>query len=538
MSIVFKKKQFLTILYSVRVFQILRGDTHNYIFVDESCFVRPALYGEVVPMLLTDNGHMVLTSSHKSGQDARSYIDMNSLRQAEILINNIAHVCRNHILSMLDNEIAAMSCLCYLFHQPHHITADSDYRRILNAFSQRSGGEHQEDEAINCKTAMLSEIGILPPGAALKDIRDGAKRQLATRKGKERFCSELVRVSDYTYGENTQLVFAKEVVVYIDPTPTDVGRSLHAMCFVARAERVQRVPGDTRFHYVLLAAEEFATEDIECWDGQRYGVAGGGGDGMNALANVFMTTIGVLTRLYEGYFTTYIVAPEANGIHVDPFWTNCSAIYARNPDLFSSRGITILSTTIPSPSNRKKRDGPQKFPKHSSRKSRAGPYSVNADVLETDNYESSRKSSAFRIGYVLGSEKVGKIYNFYSTMYNPPSGNVNSVTCAIEIWGWTLMRKSDSVPYYIAKSLELLEIRPSVNHITGKTAYKIGGKRTDGKGGFIQDDLAIAVVMSVSLCEQISTGQYKGDLVRLEPNSSNLHEYELEEEEDDRFSYY
>lgn len=499
--------------------QILRGDTHNYIFVDESCFVRPTAYGEVVPMLLTDNAHMVLTSSHKAGQDTRSFIDMNSLRRSEILVNNIAHVCPNHILSMLSNNVTAMSCLCYLFHQPHHITADADYRRILDAFSHKSvGPNHEEDESADFKTAMLSEIGILPPGASLHDLEDNVKRQLATKGGSARFSSNLIHVSDYVLAGKRELLFEKDVMVYIDPSPTDVGRSLHAMCFVARAEHeTNRSPNDTRFHYVLLAVEEFATDEVEH-----------NGDSMSALANVYMTTITVLTKLYGGYFTNYIVALEANSIHVGPFWEKCASLFSCNAVL-KSYGITILSTTIPSPKEMNVRSKKTNKLKTASR---IKPYDVNSYRLNLLSEESKTKDTrSYRIGYALGANKVSKIYNFFSAMYNPSTGNVSTVVCSKEVWGWTIMRANDSIPYYIARKLEVLEIRPTVNHVTGKTTYKIGGKRTDKNGGFVQDDLAIAVVMSVCLCEEIFSRQYKGHLVRLEPDGTNLLNYELEEEQ-------
>lgn len=478
-------------------------------FVDESCFVRPSAFGEVVPMLLSDNAHLVLTSSHKSGQDHKTYVDMKSLRRKQILLNNVVHVCPNHIVSMLNNDVTAMCCPCYLFQQPHHITADADYRRIMNAFSLRSGPRVDDSETRDAKTAMLSELGILPPGLSLQDVNDTTKRQLASTRGSEKFCSRLVDVKDYIiFGGKRHLLFSRDVVVYIDPAPTDVGRSYHAMCFVTRAEEVNPQPDQTRYRYVILAVEEFQTDDVDSHST----------DGLLALATVFITTCSLLTRLYEGYFTTFIVAPEANSIHVDPFWTRCGVLYAKDPTLIDSQ-VTILSTTIEKPSKKTIRGG-------TKLKDRYKPYQKRNDITSANDYEFQRlcsqvaygqkTSRSYRIGYVLGCNKVSKIYNFFSNLYNPTSGNVSDVSCASQIFSWFIGRENESIPFYVAKKLEMLEIRPTISQITGKTVYKIGGKRREKDGSFVQDDLPISVVMSVCLCADVCGGCYKGNMVRLE----------------------
>jgi len=476
-------------------------------------------------MLLTDNGHLVLASSHKSGQDTRTYVDMNSLRRTEILINNVVHVCSNHIVSMLQNDVTAMCCPCYLFHQPHHITADADYRRILNAFAQRSGPRNHDEENDDAKTAMLSEIGILPRGLSPQQLNDNTKRQLASSRGSEKFCSNLIDVRDYVVLGKQRMIFSREVVVYVDPAPTNVGRSCHAMCFVTRAEEVNPQPGQTRFRYVILSVEEFQTDDVEPQTK----------DGLFALATVFISTCSVLTRLYEGYFSTFVVAPEANSIHIDPFWSRCGVLYAKDPSLIDNK-VTILSTTIQAPSIKTKESAVKKRLKRKFRpyKKRNEGTSVSAYELnrlcEESDYRTNEVKS-YRIGYVLGSNKVRKIYHFFSSLYNPTSGNVCDVLCASTIWSWWIGRDCDSIPFYVAKKLELLEIRPTISQITGKAVYKICGKRTGKDGSFTQDDLPIAVVMSVCLCADICEGHYKGDLVQLEMRQT----YEGEDENELRF---
>lgn len=539
--------------------QILRGNTHDFIFVDESCFIRPSAYREVVPMLMTEKAHMVLTSSHRSlAGTSRRYVDMRTLRRPEILVNNVAFVCPNHLVSMLSDDVALTNCLCYLFHIPHHVNADATYKRISDAFGhwttstttargvgrgpegEGAGGRGaaEEEERRSAKSIMLSEIGILPP--ALKDFRIDEKRQLAAVQGGEKLCSDFVDVADYVLSGNDRLCFDRTVVVYIDPTPTDVGRSLHAMCFVTRAERKDRsaaaataetpaagtaAADEARFHYVLLAVEEFATKDVIEHEGE---------DRMTALARVFLTTIRVLTSLYGGFFRTFVVAPEANTIHVDDFWRKCARSYTL------PEGVEVLSTTIPASNKQNKRLRQRRLQRQKQlrrkqavdrenllvllppdreqgcrrdRDRRYSPYELLSSLSPSEDEEKS-----YRIGYALGSDKVAKIYDFFSTMYNPAVGVTNSVVCATQMWSWTIGRCNGSVPLYIARRLEQLEIRPTRNRVTGCTSYKISGKRTD-----VTDDLAIAVVMSICLCVELSCGRYRGDLVRLDREATLNH---------------
>jgi len=330
-------------------------------------------------------------------------------------------------------------------------------------------------------------------------------------------------VRDYVVLGKQHVVFSREVVVYVDPAPTNVGRSCHAMCFVTRAEEVNPQPGQTRFRYVILAVEEFETDDVESQNK----------DGLLAIATVFISTCSVLTRLYGGYFSTFVVAPEANSIHIDPFWSRCGVLYAKDPTLIDSE-VTILSTTIQVPSVKSKPFTVEKRLKRKYRpyKKRNEDTSVSAYELnrlcEESEYSTKNNVRSYRIGYVLGSNKVRKIYHFFSNLYNPTSGNVCDVSCASTIWSWWIGRDHDSIPFYVAKKLELLEIRPMVNQITGKTVYKIGGKRTGKDGSFTQDDLPIAVVMSVCLCADICEGHYKGNLVQLEIPQTCDHEDENE----------
>jgi len=337
----------------------------------------------------------------------------------------------------------------------------------MDAFSRQSGSVDNEPS-----TAMLSEIGILPPGSSMIDFQK--KTRLATDIGCDRFCSSLVSVSDHLL-KKSRLNFEKKIVVYIDPTPTSVGSSLHAMCFTTRAENIDPNHGEARYWYVLLAVEEFSTEDITSDN-----------DGMDALARVFINTVVIIHRLYDGFFDDYVVAPEANSFHVERFWRRCSQLFQGFPEL--ENAVDICATTI----------------------------AVRGPAKRHSPYPKNKKIQTYRVGYALGSEKVFKIYNFFASMFNPSSDKKNAVVCAKEIWSWSVRHQSDSIPYYVSQKLNQLEVRPKVNHASGITTYKIGGKQTNTEGEYVQDDLAIATVMSVCLYEDMTSGKYRGDLVRLD----------------------
>jgi hypothetical protein len=471
----FSEKELELIFGSFLFFQIVRGNTHNHIFVDESCFVRPTVYREVVPMIMTDKAHMVLTSSHRSAEESsRDYLDMQALRCPEILLNNVAFVCPEHLSAILTENVAMTNCFCYLFHVPHHINADPTYKRISNAFSQWTGKKISKPNETTSKVLMLNEIGILP--STVDRFVTKHNQRLATVKGSKRLCSEFIDVADYVIGgdgtKNDQLRFDRRVVAYIDPTPTDVGRSYHAMCFVAQAETNDR----SHTYYVILAVEEFTTDDIVNTEEETR---------TDALAKVFTTTVRVLTSLYEGYFRTFIVAPEANAIHVDDFWQKCAKPSTRLPE-----GVDIFSTTI----------------SHTRK-----------------NKKCKRERKTYRVGYALGKNKVPQMYSFFTTIYNPSAEAKKSVLCAVELWSWTIAKTTTSVPLYISRRLEEIKIKPIKDRTTGfTTKYTI-----DGKGPDARDDLATSVIMSVCLCEDIVYERYTGDLVRLD-NTFNLDSYTIE----------
>lgn len=460
-------------------------------------------------MVTTDECHMVLTSSHKAGQDTKTFLEFSTLRIQDIIINNISHVCQNHLLSMLDSNVTASNCICYMFQQPQHITCDSTYKRILNCFySNNQGDGMSKSDPNNQKAAMLSEIGILPPLNYLGNLNGIKCTQLAAPHAKNKLCSNLLNITDILNGTNKNKKISREVVVYIDPAPTDVGRSYHAMCFVTRAENIHPSPDAAQYNYIILAVDEFETRNV-CPDSM---------DGLSALASVFMNTCSVLTTLYNGYFQTYYVAPEANSMHIDNFWRRCSHLLVK----MKLPGIKIVSTLIPIPHSKDSYHGESKIHRHINKEFRSRPYTTGVGNLLTDLVEHQNKEH-FRIGYTLGMKKVPKIYNFYTTLYNPSSGKINDLVCSDMIWSFWIRKNTKclSIPYYIGLKLEDMELRPITNSVTGKTTYKISGKKGSTGPHFVQDDLAISVIMSVMLCMEILTNMYTGKTVLLTPNIQN-----------------
>ena len=408
---------------------------------------------------------------------------MSSLIRDEILINNVTHVCPNHINGLLTGEVTALACLCHLFHQPHHITADAEYRRIMNAFGQRS----DDNDATTAKSALLSELGILPPGVTPTSVAATTTLRLASPDGFRRMCTRQTPVHEYVMtGKFNHALFSREVIVYMDPAPTDVGRSYHAMSFVTRAEE----EGGNQ-HYVILAAEEFETTTMDPKEK----------DWLRALAKVFMVTCSILVRQYSGYFHTFTVAPEANSIPLDRFWGMCGVLYGLDESLCDT---IILSTVIPA------NVPPLRREKHITGPPHKRAYLQAAEEVKRIERNSS---ASYRIGYILGADKVARISSFYADCYNPGYGNTKDLTCASLVWSQCLNRVG--IPHYIAVKMETLELRPKRSS-GGKTTYKIGGKSQIG-GSFVCDDLAVSVAMSVSLCGDILDGAFNGKLVRLDP---------------------
>ena len=343
----------------------LRGATFNTIFVDECNFIDPRIYSELLPMMVIDGSRMMMLTSAKSGQDNRPFIDLNSVRRNGILINSVTYVCTDHVLELIKSNTVVMRCLCYYHAQPLHINTDIAYKNLASAFSRRTVNGVLEDspDAVSAnnndgdgcrqnqmaKSTLLSEIGVLPPGITTDHIGklNMVGMRLASDAGTHRMMIELVDVYEHIVVTNEStgaaprtsgtLLFERDVVVYIDPAPTDTERSHHAIAFVARATQRTHANVAPLQHYVLLGVEEFTTSDMDA----TY-------DSGSALASVFMYATLKLTRWYGGYFNRFLVIPEANSIAVDRFWFKCGVLLVKDVfrSVFARHSVRILASIM------------------------------------------------------------------------------------------------------------------------------------------------------------------------------------------------
>ena len=132
------------------------------------------------------------------------------------------------------------------------------------------------------------------------------------------------------------------------------------------------------------------------------------------------------------------------------------------------------------------------------------------------------EAPAFRLGYTMGSNKVSKFWDFFSSCYNTGPTNTSTVTCAKDVYSYSLFKKSVSIPIYIAQAMEGLTLRRKPIRSTGGNHYYISGKDTAGVTGVQKrDDLATSVICAVVLFGDIQNGSYTGRCLRLEPHQSD-----------------
>ena len=432
-------------------------------------------------MLQADQGHLILTSSHRAYNDTltmENYFDMTLLRNINALVNNISHICTAHARKLSYNGSKNSICLCYLFSQAEHLNNSSQFRKLMNVFANQQNCSNKNNNcndnnkintgnnnSNNCttKASILYEIGVIP---TLGDISDthliSNSVKLVNDDANQRFLNQVINVRSIISDNGME----NRVMVYIDPSPADINRSLHAMTFVSKTiTKPKQITS-----YVLLAVEEFSTHDIL------------DGNAMSALALVFMGTVKVLTVIYDGFFKEFIVAPEANSITVNEFWLECSKLYSED---LRNQGIYVLATTIP--------------------------------IYASSGHKRQKVIQDRRIGYYLGSNKVKMICNFFSLIYNTnPKESGNCLMFSNYLWSFSLLKENInfSIPLYITDKLSLLQLKKNIND-SGKHTFKISGKRKRDNCNYTQDDLPITITLSCILYDQINDSL--DNLVLLQP---------------------
>lgn len=425
----------------------MRGSDHNLVFVDESQFIKYQAYNEVLPMVFAGKGHMVMTSSHKTSQDSRDYIDFKTLKTYKIFVNNVSNVCVNHLHACFSNNI--IFCVCNLFQKPIHINHGSEYARISRAFS------------LNMKdTSLLSESGI---DFSFKDYQEShinyeskTSHDLGSGDALRTFLCDVFDMRGHIHSfssdvNSTPFRVSRKVSVYIDPAPTKVGSSLNAISCVSKVTNIR----NNKAFFVILCVEEFRLDNTT-------GMYGGFSD----IGRRMVKICEALNQIYSGYFTTYYVAPEANAIDVDDLYSCAVSEY-----LSKERSYMVYFTTIKTGKKKK--------------------------ISNLRNYDmSSYSTNNFRIGYCLGKEKNQYILDFFNNVF---CGNIKT---SKNLWSKSLYEKCLSLPAYIGH--KLLNLRYIKNKITGKRKVcKEQSMDEFSSPDFDTDDLPISVIMSTMLYDYL-----------------------------------
>ena len=320
-----------------------RGSSRNLIMVDESCFMRVEAYNEVWPMAQVGKGRMIIMSSHRSESEATSkkdaFVSIPRLRGRDVLVSNITYVCPDHVRSMILEKTASTCCICNIFSQPYHLTANSSHVRITDLFAKSIVGgsgkatARKEQEARNRASAQ-AELGLCEEVAEATDEKLAViESRLATEKATRLVRSDMVNVrSAMDHG-----TFCRTVCVYIDTAYVSASdRSHHAMAFVGLAENDKAAGSVT---YVLLAVEEFrfdeVIDDIVDFNTDL------------KVARVCSQTIMRLSQLYNGYLEEWILFLEANSTDMRLCWRYINeAIEAKRPSSPCLTKVRLYTSVI------------------------------------------------------------------------------------------------------------------------------------------------------------------------------------------------
>lgn len=498
-----------------------RGATYNLIFIDETNFISPKIFPEILPNLSYGSAKLICTSSQKNGQDSRPFVNIKNVRLSKVTTNVVEFVCPNHCLDLIRQEQVQYSmCLCNTFQQPFHINTGSDMRKLMSAFSVQDKGDkgNGEDDEMNSKATMLSEIGIMPPGISMSELEGMgsaiSKMRMTAESARKQFMNHKVGVHAWIR-DRPELV-SRTVVAYLDPTPTSYksenletfDRSMHAITFVTKVNDVM----------VVLGVEEFTTQMYER-DSH---------DSMKAMATVFMAQTYFIHTTYDGFFTDIILIPEVNSCDLDNMWFNCQKIYKERP----------IDTRIMAPFMIKKNTTAPKQPVKGRRKYRktkldngrvilvdtGKEMQIQDDAFEEDMMDdlasthymspslsaltvtseelremmessSEECTQKYKIGYRMTKDKVSLFLKFFSTTFN-----FNKFYMADVVMSFSKAGKCDITSFLLDK-LDGVVITTTTNK-SGKKVMVVSGKKATGKNKHEADDVAVSTVMAASLFER------------------------------------
>ena len=490
-----------------------RGATYNLIFVDETNFVSPKIFPELLPNLAYGSAKLICTSSQKNGQDSRPFVNIKNVRLNRVTTNVVEFVCPNHCLDLIRQEKVQYSmCQCNTFQQPFHINTGSDMRKLMSAFSvkeQAGGGDDDDDDNMDSKATMLSEIGIMPPGitkAELEGIGDNiSKLRMTAESARKHFMEKRVDLEMWLYTRPDCV--SRTVVAYLDPTPTSYksenletfDRSMHAITFITQVKDV----------YVVLGVEEFTTQMFER-DTH---------DAMKAIASVFMAQVYAINTFYSSHFKEIILVPEVNSFDLDNMWYKCGEIYKENPLPLCIMAPAMIKTTAFKSDVRAKRN-------YKKRRLENGRVILvdsgkNVDIVEDARYDLleeelqqkynqaddvgllsftqeeleervKAQGEKYKIGYRMEHDKVSLFINFFSNTFN-----FNKFLMAKNPVSFSKGGKCELDSYLLDK-LDGVVITTSISK-SGKRTMHVSGKKVVGKNRHVADDLSVSTVMAAAL---------------------------------------
>lgn len=479
-----------------------RGSTYNQIYIDETNFLMPSIFGELIPNLITGNSKMICTSSQKNSQNTKSFVDLRDVRMKGVLTCVVEYVCQYHCMSMLREEnLLHTKCLCNIFSQPLHINTSKDFRKLMTAFSIRKTITNEEN--VESKTAMLSEIGIVPPGMTkdmLQNLGDISNLSLTNEVGGNYFISNTLDVKACIADNSGEIQVLPTVVCYFDPTPTSYrsktgikdDRSLHAMTFTGAMIESNVT------HYFVLGVEEFATQQFEPVSH----------DANKAISTVIMNQIKAIHKIYCGYFTNFILLMEIDSLDLENVWYRCGKLLSLK-EYQCLQLVNIFSPCLVSPRKRPLESQAKKMPGH------VYDISLSLEELATRLSEEDK----YKIGIRMPVDKVQRILDFFSTVFSRPRDYTKCITVANAMVSFSLMGVHH-ISAHIVRSLDRLVIHEKKNP-NGRKTHTISGKIQDHRGKCHQpDDLAISLVLSVSLYKKyaiFNPTDEKERLIRLTP---------------------
>lgn len=431
-------------------------------------------------MISTDNGKIILMSSHRSMQNNTNFIDIGSLRSSYILSNHINYVCPVHLKEMLSIQKTVNMCLCNIFNHPFHIDNSGSFKSLTEMLSKNKSDKSTNNEDYSMLCELGVDINSIEENEELQTLSDNS---LCTKKALILFQTNLMSIKNMIKANQKGTKISDTVMVYIDPAPVPSDKSYNAICFTTRIE-YQLNENLTSHKYVLLAVEKFSSFDIDQVT-RDYGIA---------TANLLMRDIRNIFVFYEGYFKKFIIAPEADSIAMDRFLVECKQMLHifETKNSYPKIYFTMMkepmnkSSQIKAIANFNQQRESRSLPTFQISKSRNKKIKLDTDILckESDYSSTSLMCTKLRIGYNLGKEKRRVYMEFLMNEFN-----AHNVSCASEIFSISLAKENISIPTLLADYLGALKIKSS-GKITGK-----GIKN----GEFQPDDVSVAVIMSTML---------------------------------------